>query len=92
MGTNAAFKPFEYAEGSEIVGFDISMAQNVAKDMGRKLQVEDMAFDSLLSALDTGTIDFVAAGMTATESAARASTSPSPTTPPSRSSSSANKQ
>ena len=66
MGTNAAFKPFEYAEGSEIVGFDISMAQNVAKDMGRKLQVEDMAFDSLLSALDTGTIDFVAAGMTAT--------------------------
>ena len=26
-----------------------------------------MAFDSLLSALDTGTIDFVAAGMTATE-------------------------
>ena len=67
MGTNAAFKPFEYAEGSEIVGFDISMAQNVAKDMGRKLQVEDMAFDSLLSALDTGTIDFVAAGMTATE-------------------------
>ena len=67
MGTNAAFKPFEYAGTSEIVGFDISMAQNVAKDMGRKLQVEDMAFDSLLSALDTGTIDFVAAGMTATE-------------------------
>ncbi|MFR9190769.1 MAG: transporter substrate-binding domain-containing protein [Anaerotruncus massiliensis (ex Togo et al. 2019)] len=63
MGTNAAFKPFEYAGTSEIVGFDISMAQNVAKDMGRKLQVEDMAFDSLLSALDTGTIDFVAAGI-----------------------------
>lgn len=67
MGTNSAFKPFEYAEGSEIVGFDISISQNVAKDMGRKLQVEDMAFDSLLSALDTGTVDFVAAGMTATE-------------------------
>ena len=67
MGTNAAFKPFEYAEGGEVVGFDISMSQNIAKDMGRKLQVEDMAFDSLLSALDTGAIDFVAAGMTATE-------------------------
>ena len=35
--------------------------------MGRQLQVEDMAFDSLLSALDTGVVDFVAAGMTATE-------------------------
>ena len=67
MGTNAAFKPFEYAEGTEIVGFDITMSENIAKDMGRKLQVEDMAFDSLLSALDTGAIDFVAAGMTATE-------------------------
>ena len=35
--------------------------------MGAKLQVEDMAFDSLISALDAGAIDFVAAGMTATE-------------------------
>ena len=67
MGTNAAFKPFEYVEGTEVVGFDISMAQQIAQDMGAKLQVEDMAFDSLISALDAGAIDFVAAGMTATE-------------------------
>ena len=67
MGTNAAFKPFEYAEGTEVVGFDISMSEQIALDMGRQLQVEDMAFDSLLSALDTGVVDFVAAGMTATE-------------------------
>ena len=67
MGTNAAFKPFEYVDGTEVVGFDISMAQQIAQDMGAKLQVEDMAFDSLISALDAGAIDFVAAGMTATE-------------------------
>ena len=67
MGTNAAFKPFEYVEGTEVVGFDISMAQQIAQDMGAKLQVEDLAFDSLISALDAGAIDFVAAGMTATE-------------------------
>lgn len=67
MGTNAAFKPFEYVEGTEVVGFDISMAQQIAQDMGAKLQVEDMAFDSLISALDAGAIDFIAAGMTATE-------------------------
>ena len=42
MGTNAAFKPFEYVEGTEVVGFDISMAQQIAQDMGAKLQVEDM--------------------------------------------------
>ena len=57
----------KYVEGTEVVGFDISMAQQIAQDMGAKLQVEDMAFDSLISALDAGAIDFVAAGMTATE-------------------------
>lgn len=67
MGTNAAFPPFEYVEGSEVVGFDITMSQWIAKDMGGTLQVEDMAFDSLLSALQSGVVDFVAAGMTATE-------------------------
>ena len=27
MGTNAAFKPFEYVDGTEPVGFDISLSQ-----------------------------------------------------------------
>lgn len=67
MGTNAAFFPFEYVEGNEVVGFDVSMSQLVAKEYGATLQVEDMAFDSLLSALQSGVIDFVAAGMTATD-------------------------
>lgn len=67
MGTNAAFKPFEYVDGTEPVGFDVSMAQLVAQKMGAKLVVEDMNFDSLLSALDANVVDFVAAGMTATD-------------------------
>ena len=67
MGTNAAFPPFEYVEGSDIVGFDISMSQDIAEDMGKKLEIVDMKFDALLSALDAGNIDFAAAGMSATE-------------------------
>lgn len=67
MGTNAAFAPFEYAEGDKIVGFDITMAQNIAKQAGTKLTVVDMEFNSLISALTAGTIDFVAAGMSVTE-------------------------
>lgn len=67
MGTNAAFPPFEYVDGDKVVGFDIAMSDLVAKNMGVKLQVEDMNFDSLLSALDTGVIDFTAAGMSITE-------------------------
>ena len=67
LGTNAAFPPFEYVEGKNIVGFDITMGQKIAKDAGLKLEVVDMAFDSLIPALQSGTIDFIAAGMSVNE-------------------------
>lgn len=67
MGTNAAFAPFEYVDGDKVVGFDISMAQNIALDARADLEVNDMAFESLIPALQSGTIDFIAAGMSVTE-------------------------
>ena len=67
LGTNAAFPPFEYVEGKNIVGFDITMGQKIAKNTDMKLEVVDMAFDSLIPALQSGTIDFIAAGMSVTE-------------------------
>lgn len=66
MGTNAAFPPFEYVEGSEIVGFDITMSQYVAKAAGKKLEVINMDFDALIGALQANSIDFIAAGMSVT--------------------------
>ena len=68
MGTNAEFEPFEYREnGIDIVGFDVDLAQAVADKLGKELVVEDMAFDSLILALNSDKVDFVAAGMTVTE-------------------------
>ncbi|MBO4507911.1 MAG: transporter substrate-binding domain-containing protein [Spirochaetaceae bacterium] len=67
LGTNAAFPPFEYVEGSDIVGFDITMGQRIAADYGKKLEVVNMEFDSLIPALSSGAIDFIAAGMSVTE-------------------------
>jgi len=67
LGTNAAFPPFEYVEGKNIVGFDITMGQKIAKNADMKLEVVDMAFDSLIPALQSGTIDFIAAGMSVNE-------------------------
>lgn len=67
LGTNAAFPPFEYVDGKNIVGFDISMGQKIAKNAGKILDIVDMAFDSLIPALQSGTIDFIAAGMSVTE-------------------------
>lgn len=67
MGTNASFPPFEYTENGEIIGFDVSFAQIIAKNYGKNLKIVDMAFDGLISALQADAIDFIVAGMTATE-------------------------
>lgn len=67
LGTNATFPPFEYVEGTDIVGFDISMGDYIAKDANVQLEVVDMSFDSLIPALQAETIDFIAAGMSVTE-------------------------
>lgn len=65
MGTNAEFPPFEFRnDKGEVDGFDAAMAKEIAKELGVELKIEDMAFDSLLNALKSGKIDFVAAGMT----------------------------
>ncbi len=67
LGTNAAFQPFEYVVGRKIVGIDITMGQMIAKKGDMKLEIVDMAFDSLIPALQAETIDFIAAGMSVTE-------------------------
>lgn len=67
LGTNAAFPPFEYVDGKDVVGFDITMGQKIAATYGASLEVVDMAFDSLIPALASDAIDFIAAGMSVTE-------------------------
>lgn len=70
VGTSADFAPYEFhktVDGKDtIVGFDIEIAKEVAKDADAELVIEDMDFDSLLMALDTGKLDFVISGMNPT--------------------------
>ena len=67
MATNAEFPPYEFYEGDEIVGIDAEIAAAVAEELGLELQIEDMAFDSIIAAVQSGKADFGAAGMTVTE-------------------------
>ncbi len=67
VGTNAEFPPFEYLEGSNVVGFDIDFINAIAAEMGKEVVIKDMSFDGLLPALQTNKVDVVIAGMTATE-------------------------
>lgn len=67
MATNAYFPPYEYYEGSEIVGIDAEIAQAIADKLGLELKIEDMEFDSIITAVQTGKADMGLAGMTVTE-------------------------
>jgi polar amino acid transport system substrate-binding protein len=70
VGTSADYAPYEFhttVDGKDqIVGFDISIAKEIAKQLGVKLEVQDMSFDALLGAVKTGKVDIVIAGMSAT--------------------------
>lgn len=67
MATNAYFEPYEYYEGDQIVGIDVEMANAVAQKLGMELKVEDMEFDSIIPAVNSGKADIGVAGMTVTE-------------------------
>ncbi len=71
IGTSADYAPYEFhktIDGEDkIVGFDIMMAEEIAKDLGVEIEYKDMTFDGLLGALDAGKVDMVLSGMTPNE-------------------------
>lgn len=67
MATNAQFPPYEYYEGDKIVGIDAEMAAAIADKLGMKLIIDDMDFDAIITAVQTGKADMGMAGMTVTE-------------------------
>ncbi len=68
MGTNASFPPYEFVDDDgKIVGIDAEIAQAIADKLGYKLEIRDMEFDSLLTAVESKSIDFALAGMTVTD-------------------------
>lgn len=67
MGTNATFPPYEYKEGDTIVGIDAEIADAIAKELGMELEIVDMEFDSIITAVDAGGLDIGMAGMTVTD-------------------------
>ncbi|MGN0498591.1 MAG: transporter substrate-binding domain-containing protein [Acutalibacteraceae bacterium] len=67
MATNAAFEPYEYQEGGKVVGIDAMLAQAICDKLGYKLVIDDMDFDAIITAVQSGKADFGMAGMTVTE-------------------------
>ncbi|MBR5459950.1 MAG: transporter substrate-binding domain-containing protein [Clostridia bacterium] len=67
MGTNAQFPPYEYYEDGKIVGIDAEIAAAIAEKLGLELVIEDMEFNSIITAVVSNGVDMGLAGMTVTE-------------------------
>lgn len=68
VGMSADFPPYEFhikdANGEDqIVGFDVEIAKEIAKDLGAEVEIKDMQFDSLLNELASGRVDLVISGL-----------------------------
>ncbi len=67
MATNAAFPPYEYKDGDAFAGIDVEIAQAIAEKLGKKLEIADVDFGSIIGGVQEGKYDFGMAGMTVTE-------------------------
>ena len=68
VGTSADYPPYEFMykdDSGEMVygGLDLWFAEFLAEEMGKELQIENMSFDYLLTALSKGDYDVVIAGI-----------------------------
>ena len=57
MATNATFPPYESYEGNDIVGIDADIAKAIADKLGLKLEIQDMEFNSIITAVQSGKAD-----------------------------------
>lgn len=66
MVTEATFPPYEFRNGNAIMGIDPEIMREVARRTGRELVIEDMSFDSVITAVVSGKADVAASGITVT--------------------------
>ncbi len=67
IGMTGEQPPFTMkAKNGELIGYEVDLANALAKNMGVKLKLVEMPFSDLLGALKAGKIDAVMSGMTIT--------------------------
>lgn len=67
FGLSAEYPPFEYYQNGELKGFDVDLAYLIAEKLGKKAVFQNMVFNSLLPALQSGQIDAVISTITITD-------------------------
>ena len=73
VGMELSYPPFEMTNtAGQPDGISVELAHSLGKHLGRKILIENIAFDGLIPALRTGTIDCIVSSMTSTPERAKA--------------------
>ena len=68
IGTDATYPPFEFkSETGELAGVSIDMGKALGEHLGRPVEFRNIAFDGLITALQTRSIDIIISSMTAND-------------------------
>jgi polar amino acid transport system substrate-binding protein len=78
VASEGAFPPFNFFEGPTLTGFEIDLAEALAKKMGVKVQWQALAFDALLAGLKQDRWDMVIASFGITPERSKAVTFTNP--------------
>ena len=70
--TEGAFYPFNYFEGPKLTGYEVDVAEAVAKKLGLKLEWRVVSFDAQLASIRQDRFDFAIASHGYTEERAKA--------------------
>ncbi len=66
VGVSADYPPFEFIYNGQVSGFDIDLADVIAKHLGLELEIKDMPFHTIIPSLQHGDINVAISGMTET--------------------------
>ncbi|MEA5098868.1 MAG: ABC transporter substrate-binding protein/permease, partial [Burkholderiaceae bacterium] len=67
VGTNATIEPFSFMSNGKIIGLDIELAYLLGERLGKRVEIVNMPFESLIPALQAGKIDFALSNFNVTE-------------------------
>lgn len=71
VATHATFPPYEFYQDGTATGIDIDIMKAICDKLGYKMEVADMEFGSIITAVATGKADVGAAAITKTDDRAK---------------------
>jgi len=66
IGTDATYPPLEYVENGQFAGFEIDLANAIARELGVRAEFINASFDGIFPALQNGSFDAVVSSVTIT--------------------------